>query len=109
MFSASSSGLQYALAAYWRRAACCRKEFRCRRPRRFRDRRRQRKLLARDGGADRLGARQRLSVERLELPRALDVRTREAEIERVVGVAVDALEQGVSPLVFSAEGPTTRP
>jgi uncharacterized protein YgbK (DUF1537 family) len=44
-------------------------------------------------------------VERLDLRRALDADMREAEIERAVGISVDALSRGQSALVFSAEGP----
>jgi 3-oxoisoapionate kinase len=44
-------------------------------------------------------------VERLDLPSALDQRTAQAEVERVVSVAVEAVRRGVSVVVYSAEGP----
>jgi len=44
-------------------------------------------------------------TERMHLPSALDVRTREGEIERLAGVATTALGQGISPVIFTAEGP----
>ncbi|CAL8478400.1 3-oxo-isoapionate kinase OiaK [Caballeronia sp. S22] len=106
VFTASSSGLQYALAAHWRAnglvpqmpglpvaspvdviaavSGSCSPvtagQIR----------------WARDNG---------FRVERLDLRRALDAQSREAEIERVIGVAIRAVSDGRSPLVFSAEGP----
>ena len=44
-------------------------------------------------------------TERLRLPNALDAHLRDAEIERLVTIATQALQQGISPLIFSAEGP----
>jgi uncharacterized protein YgbK (DUF1537 family) len=44
-------------------------------------------------------------AERLRLSDALAAHSREAEIERVVTIAVQALGEGTSPLIFSAEGP----
>jgi uncharacterized protein YgbK (DUF1537 family) len=106
VFSASSSGLQYALAAHWR--ACG---------------------LLPDGAslpvagpvkaiavvsgscspvtAGQIGwARANgFHVERLDLRRSLAEDTHEAEIERVSAIAVAAIRRGDSPLVHSAEGP----
>ena len=106
LFSASSSGLQYALAAHWRAlgllpatpslpaaapvAAIAVVSGSC-----------SPVTAAQIGWARTNG----FHTERLQLARALEARTREAEIERVVGTATDALAHGVSPLVFSAEGP----
>jgi 3-oxoisoapionate kinase len=106
VFTASSSGLQYALAAHWRAnglvpqtpglpvAAPV-------------------DVIAAVSGscspvtAGQIGwARDNgFCVERLDLRRSLDASSREAEIERVTGVAVRAVSDGRSPLVFSAEGP----
>ena len=38
-------------------------------------------------------------------PEALDAQRRNAEIERVVSIATQAIQQGTSPVIFSAEGP----
>ncbi|SAL34465.1 3-oxo-isoapionate kinase OiaK [Caballeronia humi] len=106
VFSASSSGLQYALAAHWR--ACG--------------------LLPTAPGLPRIQPVDAIAavsgscspvtagqigwarangfcVERLDLRRVLDEGASEAEIERAVGVAVQALGRGQSALVHSAEGP----
>lgn len=106
VFTASSSGLQYALAAHWRSLglvpdtpglpeagpvdAIAAVSGSCSPVTAVQIR------WARDSG---------FCVERLDLRRALDAGTREAEIERAVQVAVDALSRGNSALVFSAEGP----
>lgn len=106
LFSASSSGLQYALAAHWRSLG----------------------LLsalpslpvadavqaiavvsgscspvtagqigwARDNG---------FAVQRLDIAQVLDTSNHDAEIQRLVAAAVAALQAGRSPLVYSAEGP----
>ncbi|WP_349744594.1 3-oxo-isoapionate kinase OiaK [Roseateles cavernae] len=104
LFSASSSGLQYALAAHWRREG----------------------LLPAQPGlpvaapVDRIAvvsgscspvtaaqiaraAQQGFACERLDLPRLLA--SPEAEIERAVAAALKALAEGQSPLVYSATGP----
>jgi uncharacterized protein YgbK (DUF1537 family) len=106
LFSASSSGLQDALAAHWR----------------------QQGLLPAQAalpvaapasaiavvsgscspvtGAQIGWARaQGFAVDRLAIPRVLHAAQREAEVERAVRAAVAALADGRSPLVFSAEGP----
>jgi 3-oxoisoapionate kinase len=106
VFSASSSGLQYALAAYWRsrgwlpaapslpaaRAA---------------------EAIAVVSGscspvtAAQIGwARQHgFHVDRLDLARALDPQAGPAEIERAAGAAIQAIMSGRSAVVHSAEGP----
>jgi uncharacterized protein YgbK (DUF1537 family) len=104
LFTASSSGLQYALAAHWRREG----------------------LLPAQPGlpvaapVDRIAVvsgscspitaaqiaragQQGLGCERLDLPRLFD--TPEAEIERAVGASLELLARGQSPLVYSAAGP----
>jgi 3-oxoisoapionate kinase len=106
VFTASSSGLQYALAAHWRALGLVPET----------------PSLPVAGPVDAIAAvsgscspvtaaqirwarENAFCVERLDLRRALDAATREAEIARAVQVAVDALSHGTSALVFSAEGP----
>jgi uncharacterized protein YgbK (DUF1537 family) len=106
VFSASSSGLQYALTAHWRAAGLL-------------------PAAAALPAADAVPAIAAVSgscspvtgaqigwardngfcTERLQLARALDPATRDAEIERVIEVSALALQRGQSALVFSAEGP----
>ncbi len=106
LFSASSSGLQYALAAHWRDLG----------------------LLPREPSLPAATAVARIAVvsgscspvtaaqiqwarangfatERLHLPSALGEPSRGGEIERVVALSAAALHAGRSALVFSAEGP----
>ncbi len=106
LFSASSSGLQYALAAHWRGSG----------------------LLPAlpslpvaeavdqiavvsgscspvTAGQIAWARAQGFAVQRLDLASVLAKQSTEAEIERQVAAAADALRQGRSPLVFSAEGP----
>jgi uncharacterized protein YgbK (DUF1537 family) len=106
LFSASSSGLQYALAAHWRAAG----------------------LLPPEPSLPVAAAVQRIAVvsgscspitaaqiqwarangfatERLHLPSALGEHSRSSEVERVVALSAAALNDGRSALVFSAEGP----
>ena len=106
LFSASSSGLCYALAAHWRDAG--------RLP--------TQAALPAASGVSRIAvvsgscspvtaaqiawARANgFAAERLDLPRALGASSRSAEIERVVALGVTALRAGRSALVYSAEGP----
>ncbi|WP_407528871.1 3-oxo-isoapionate kinase OiaK [Methylobacterium oryzisoli] len=106
VFTASSSGLQYALAAYWRSegllpeahalpplapvpvvaavSGSCSPVTTAQLAR------------AREAG---------FLTERLDLARALPEATREGEIARVTARASDAIRDGLSPIVFSAEGP----
>ena len=106
LFSASSSGLQYALAAYWRSLG----------------------LLPETPGLPKASAVEKIAVvsgscspvtaaqlahartagfhtERLDLSHALSDAHREAEIARAVATAMDGLSRGLSPVVYSAEGP----
>ncbi|GJH16984.1 four-carbon acid sugar kinase family protein [Caballeronia novacaledonica] len=106
VFTASSSGLQYALAAHWRANGLVPQTpgLPVASPVDV--------IAAVSGSCSPVTAGQirwardnGFRVERLDLRRALDAQSREAEIERVVGVAVRAVSDGRSPLVFSAEGP----
>lgn len=106
LFSASSSGLQYALAAHWRalgwlsdtpslpvaRAVPA--------------------IAAVSGSCSPVTAAQirwagghGFHTERLRLAEALDQPQAEPEIERCVAAAAGALARGISALVYSAEGP----
>ncbi|MEX3940081.1 3-oxo-isoapionate kinase OiaK [Paraburkholderia sp. BR10937] len=106
VFTASSSGLQYALAAYWRSRgwlpaapslpAASRVEA----------------IGVVSGScspvtAAQIGwARQHgFHVDRLDLARALDPQAGPAEIERAAGAATQAIINGSSAVVHSAEGP----
>jgi len=106
LFSASSSGLQYALAAHWRELGLLPNEPSLPEPSAVRS------IAVVSGSCSPVTASQitwaranGFHTERLRLPNALDERLREAEIERVVAIATAALRQGTSPLIFSAEGP----
>ncbi len=106
IFSASSSGLQYALAAHWRSRGWVPAQ----------------PSLPRASAVDAIGvvsgscspatasqiawaAGNGFHAERLDLTRVLPVSTREPEIERTVAAALAALGRGQSPLVYSAAGP----
>lgn len=106
LFSASSSGLQYALAAHWRELGLLPAEpsLPVVRP--------EEAIAVVSGSCSPVTAAQiawarghGFHAERLRLAAALGEGTREAEIERVVNVCIGALGRGTSPLVFSAEGP----
>lgn len=106
VFSASSSGLQYALAAYWRSRGWlpATPSLPVAKP--------VDAIAAVSGSCSPVTASQiawaraqGFHVERLDLRRALDPQTGDAEIERAVTVAADALRRGVSAIVHSAEGP----
>lgn len=106
LFSASSSGLQYALAAHWRELGLLPSVSSLPEPSAVTT------IAVVSGSCSPVTASQiawaranGFCTERLRLPNALDERLREAEIERVVAVATAALRQGMSPLIFSAEGP----
>ena len=106
LFSASSSGLQYALAAYWKSqglitAGTC--------------------LPAADpvdaiavvsGSCSPMSADQirwarehGFGVSRLDISKILQEQTMESEISRLAHTAIDALSRSTSPVIFSAEGP----
>lgn len=106
LFSASSSGLQYALAAYWRSRgwlpakpalpAAAAVDV----------------IAGVSGSCSPVTAAQirwaranGFHTERLQLAQALDERARGDEIARAARVAVQAIRTGRSAIVFSAEGP----
>lgn len=106
VFSASSSGLPYALTAAWRAAGLLPPQ----------------PALAAAGPVDRIAAvsgscspvtagqirwarAHGFTTLRLDLPRALGAATREAEIDSLVTAGSRAFRAGRSVLVFSAEGP----
>lgn len=106
VFSASSSGLQYALAAYWRAqglipatpslpvatAVPC--------------------IAVVSGSCSPMSATQiqwaranGFATERLDIAKCLDSQQVDAEIARLVQRALASIAQNISPIVFSAEGP----
>jgi uncharacterized protein YgbK (DUF1537 family) len=106
VFSASSSGLEYALAAHWRARGWLpvTPSLLAARPADV--------IAAVSGSCSPVTATQiawaranGFCVERLDLRRALDAQTANAEIERVVSVSAQAVSRGQSALVHSAEGP----
>ena len=106
IFTASSSGLQYALAAYWRACGLLppTPSLPVAEPVQV--------IAAVSGSCSPVTAAQigwarahGFHAERLDLRRALDPRDGDAEIERVVTAAEQALTRGISAIVYSAEGP----
>jgi uncharacterized protein YgbK (DUF1537 family) len=106
LFTASSSGLQYALAAHWRAQGLLPREpsLPAAAP--------VPSIAAVSGSCSPVTAAQirwaranGFHTERLHLAAALDERRRGDEIARVVQVSTKALRQGRSTVVFSAEGP----
>lgn len=106
LFSASSSGLPYALTAYWRSLGWLPATPSLPRPTRVD------KVAAVSGSCSPVTAgqiadarRAGFVVERLDVAAALDAKRREAEIARCIGIAAAALASDRSALIFSAEGP----
>ena len=106
VFSASSSGLQYALTAHWRDRGLLPPQAGLPAARAVPA------IAAVSGSCSPVTARQiawarahGFHAERLDVARALGPDNGAGEIERVVVVAVEALRRGASALVFSAEGP----
>jgi uncharacterized protein YgbK (DUF1537 family) len=106
IFTASSSGLQYALTAHWRARGLLppTPSLPAADP--------VQAIAAVSGSCSPVTAAQigwarahGFHTERLDLPRALDSRDGAAEIERVVTAATQALTRGISVIVHSAEGP----
>ena len=106
VFSASSSGLQYALTAYWRSRGWlpAKPSLPVAEPVDV--------IAAVSGSCSPVTAAQigwaranGFHVERLDLRRALDAQTRGAEIQRAIDAAADAIRRGISAIVHSAEGP----
>ena len=107
VFSASSSGLQYALVEYWRscgwvpatpslpqgQAVPC--------------------IAVVSGSCSPMSAAQiewaeqsdGFLTERMDVGQCLDAAQAEQEIERLVALAVDAISRNVSPVIYSARGP----
>lgn len=106
VFSASSSGLQYALAAHWRAQGLLPDQPSLPKAAPVKV------VAAVSGSCSPVTAEQIASAraggfvtERLAIPRILAELDREAEIARVVALAVEAIGRGASPIVYSAEGP----
>jgi 3-oxoisoapionate kinase len=106
VFSASSSGLPYALTAHWRHAGWLPSQAALPTPAPVD------KIAAVSGSCSPVTAGQiawardnGFLTERLDLATCLNSRTRDAEIERLVAACATALTRGQSTLVFSAEGP----
>ena len=106
LFSASSSGLQYALAAHWRSAGLLPAEPSLPVARAVPA------IAVVSGSCSPVTAaqiawagEQGFMLDRLNLERLFDARDFETEIERAVAVAASAVEAGRSPLVYSARGP----
>lgn len=110
LFSASSSGLQYALAAHWRSAGLLPAEPSLPVARAVPA------IAVVSGSCSPVTAaqiawtgdwagEQGFMLDRLNLERLLDARDFETEIERAVAAAASAVEAGRSPLVYSACGP----
>ncbi|MCP5265545.1 MAG: four-carbon acid sugar kinase family protein [Burkholderiaceae bacterium] len=106
VFSASSSGLQYALSAHWRADGMLPSFYSLPHAEPVAA------IAAVSGSCSPVTASQiawaRASgfvTERLRLPQAIVAERREQEIERVVTIAARAVSAGASPIVFSAEGP----
>ena len=106
VFSASSSGLQYALAAHWRSQGQLPQtpSLPAAKP--------VQAIAAVSGSCSPVTAAQirwaranGFCIERLDLRRALDRQACEAEVERAVGIAANAIGRGQSVVVHSAEGP----
>lgn len=105
LFSAASSGLQDALAAHWRSRGWLPAQPSLPVAPALRQ------IAAVSGSCSPVTAAQiawarqhGFAADRLQLPPLFDGRA-EAEIERAVQAAVQAARDGLSPLVFSAEGP----
>lgn len=105
LFSASSSGLQDALAAFWRQQGLlpARAALPVAAP--------ASAIAVVSGSCSPVTGAQigwarahGFAVDRLAITRVLDAAQREAEVDRAVRAALAALADGSSPLVFSAEG-----
>lgn len=105
VFTASSSGLQYALAAWWRAQGLLPA------PAALQSAGPARRIAAVSGSCSPVTARQIAQAEadgfailRLDLARALGPQA-QAELLRVLDAAGAALDQGTSPLIYTARGP----
>lgn len=106
VFSASSSGLQYALVAYWRQLGWLPAEPSL-------PVAAQADVIAVVSGScsPMSGAQiewaqaHGFHVDRLDIAQCLDASTQAAELARLVRAALAALVRGVSPVIYSAQGP----
>jgi uncharacterized protein YgbK (DUF1537 family) len=106
LFSASSSGLQYALTAYWRNQGLIPETQRLPRAQEVAC------IAAVSGSCSPVSGEQikwarehGFRVMRLNIGQALDQALCDTEISRLVDSAVAALAQNTSSIIFSAEGP----
>ncbi len=106
VFSASSSGLQYALAEYWRSRGWLPA------PSSLPQAQARTCIGVVSGSCSPTSANQidwaeqhGFLTERLDLTKCLDPLRAEQEIERLLTLAVDAVSRDVSPLIYSARGP----
>ena len=106
LFSASSSGLQYALVAYWRSQGWlpAQSSLPVAAP--------AATIAVVSGSCSVMSGKQiewalahGFHGERLDVAACLSPITRSAELERVVSACLQALQQGQSPVVYSAMGP----
>ena len=106
VFSASSSGLQYALTAYWREQGMIPSTQQLPQARKVAC------IAAVSGSCSPMSGEQikwaranGFNVLRLEISLALNQEQCESEIARLANLAISALKQNISPIIFSAEGP----
>lgn len=106
VFTASSSGLQYALTAYWRQRGWIPRQTAL-------PTARPASVIAVVSGSCspvtaaqiEWAARNGFTTERVDLWKILCAETAQAEIERVVALACSSVRQGISPLIYTAMGP----
>ena len=106
LFGAASSGLEYALAAHWRRCQALPE------PAALPPAQAVPAIAAISGSCSPMTAAQiawatehGFATERLDVGAVLWPEHRELEIARVLGMALGALQAGRSPLIYSAAGP----
>lgn len=106
VFTASSSGLEYALAAYWKSLGWLPQSSA------LEPARAASQIAVVSGSCSPATALQirwarehGFQTERLDVKKVLDPALQKTEIQRVVGLACNALQSGKSVVVFSAEGP----
>jgi len=106
VFTASSSGLEYALVAYWKSRGWLSQSSA------LEPARAASQIVVVSGSCSPATASQirwarenGFQTERLDVKKVLDPALQKTEIHRVVGLACTALQSGKSVVVFSAEGP----
>lgn len=106
VFTASSSGLQYALTAYWRQRGWIPQQtgLPAAMPASV--------IAAVSGSCSPVtaaqiewAARNGFTTERVDIWKILRAETAQAEIERVVELACSSVRRGISPIIYSAMGP----